>query len=725
MVINSYQARAVSLALLWTASAFAQQTLLHDNFQDGEADGWAAGGDGNVEISQYEGNFTLRLTQTAYAVAEVPTRDAGRITVGAAFAADDLEQDDACLAQVSIDKGKTWSTATRVDDGMDDAVTLHSGATSIDLPPGIDSVLILARVAGDGIDDTCWLDDVYVVGDGPAKHSPIATEKHPLTQQFLLGKRGLEEPVSMQAYTPDAVAPKHTFSGSLRLLDTAALTGFRIVSDAYDREASIGDSIQRLPEFDFEFFQRGADVIPLQRGVIRRDHPYWEIILQPGTAWIAANDDGWSRAAVPFALQERSANCTHNGVLTWLFNDHDVSRVAYQVSSETCGYFKADLWGVVEADYQPRDLSEAAAPHIARLDSHRVSRLPVRPLEQLSDTYPGTQPLAFGVEDGIHPSDMSVFGMLVDGVNYRSDCVTREGSYPFCDSMPLPTYSLAKSMFGGIATMHVEKIMPGSSQKVISTLVDECDISRWRDVSIENALDMATGNNRSADYMVDEDSEEHLEFVFSDDHAEKLDFACNYFERQFEPGTRFNYHTSDTYLVGVALQALVDDQFGFGVDVYESLLLQPLWRPLNLSVLLDDTKRTYDTMAQPFVGYGLTVEADDVLRIAAWLNDAGGIIDDEPVLDRQMLEATLQRSDDKGPETGIASLRYNNGFWAYDAGPTIGCPNSVWVPFMSGVSGITIAMFPNGVIYYYFSDSGIFRWQSGRTAANAIRSLCK
>jgi hypothetical protein len=73
----------------------------------------------------------------------------------------------------------------------------------------------------------------------------------------------------------------------------------------------------------------------LQRGVQRRDHPYWEVVLQPGKVWDEVGDGDWSRASVSFSLQERAANCTHNGVLTWLYNDSGVSRVAYQVSSET------------------------------------------------------------------------------------------------------------------------------------------------------------------------------------------------------------------------------------------------------------------------------------------------------------------------------------------------------------------------------------------------------
>jgi hypothetical protein len=90
-----------------------------------------------------------------------------------------------------------------------------------------------------------------------------------------------------------------------------------------------------------------------------------------------------------------------------------------------------------------------------------------------------------------------------------------------------------------------------------------------------------------------------------------------------------------------------------------------------------------------------------------------------------MLDASLQRLPGvAGLRAGSEDLYYNNGFWTYNAGPSLGCAAPVWVPFMSGVSGITVAMFPNGVIYYYFSDSYVFRWQTGREAAHAIRPLC-
>lgn len=44
---------------------------------------------------------------------------------------------------------------------------------------------------------------------------------------------------------------------------------------------------------------------------------------------------------------------------------------------------------------------------------------------------------------------------------------------------------------------------------------------------------------------------------------------------------------------------------------------------------------------------------------------------------------------------------------------------------MSGFGGITVALFPNGVIYYYYSDGHLHRWASARAAAHRIRSLCE
>ena len=76
--------------------------------------------------------------------------------------------------------------------------------------------------------------------------------------------------------------------------------------------------------------------------------------------WQEAADGDFSRAALPFSLVQRGENCTHNGVMSFLFkSDGSVSRVAFEIASETCLYFKFDLWGLVDARYVPGPVAGA------------------------------------------------------------------------------------------------------------------------------------------------------------------------------------------------------------------------------------------------------------------------------------------------------------------------------------------------------------------------------
>jgi fructokinase len=43
-----------------------------------------------------------------------------------------------------------------------------------------------------------------------------------------------------------------------------------------------------------------------------------------------------------------------------------------------------------------------------------------------------------------------------------------------------------------------------------------------------------------------------------------------------------------------------------------------------------------------------------------------------------------------------------------------------WVHF----GGISLAMFPNGVVYYYFSDGYDYAWRNAVKGANAIKPMC-
>src|SRR3546814_9234164 len=97
----------------------------------------------------------------------------------------------------------------------------------------------------------------------------------------------------------------------------------------------------------------------------------------------------------------------HNGVLTFLFKDDgSVSKVAYQIASETCMYFKADLWGMLAAGYTPSPVADAAAlaaDHQAEVGN----RMPTRPMSALAQDYPGTDPAKFAATQEEPPSELT------------------------------------------------------------------------------------------------------------------------------------------------------------------------------------------------------------------------------------------------------------------------------------------------------------------------------
>ncbi len=548
-----------------------------------------------------------------------------------------------------------------------------------------------------------------------------------LSREALLNGHGYLQPLDLKEYTPalDAPSPIQHFEGRLTLTRQGT-NGYRSV--ALDRSFLVSShrQVAELPNFDFEFVADGGNVIPVRRGTIPGRHPAWEIILEPGRVWEDAEDGGYARVALPFALEERNENCMHNGVLTFLFkSDGSVSHAAWQISSETCRYEKFDAWGWLRARYLPHAVAGAGAT--IRAFHHEVAvRMPVRPIAQLAVDHPGAVPANFGAANEVSPDDMSTYGFVIDGVHYTGGCPTRHGSYPFCATLDLPSYSLAKSMVAGIALMRLEHLYSGAAQSMIRAYVPECATEhRWDGVSFLNVLDMATGLYRSAVDQEDEDAAGTGRFFFPTDHAHKIRYACHEYQRRAAPGTTWVYHTSDTYVLGVALQRFLQQHRGPTADFYRDLLVEPLWKPLGLSPSAAVIRRTYDAAAQPFTGYGLTLHSDDIVKLALFLSVESGRIDGQQALDPMLLRTALQQDpNNRGLPASTPEFRYAHGFWAYNAARALGCADATWVPFMSGFGGIEVVMLPNRTVYYYVSDGGEFRWAGAAAESNRIRSFC-
>ena len=235
-------------------------------------------------------------------------------------------------------------------------------------------------------------------------------------------------PVDDSAFALPAEASMltHVFEGYLEIFAEADNGGFQKIRD--DNNYSANNERLHIPKFKYEFVQDGIYLIPVTQDLSLTGHPYWNYIIAPGRIWQENGDNGYSCTSFPFALVERNANCTHNGVMTFLFNGTSVSDVRYQITQETCVYFKFNIWGQLKAIYKPETISNAATlktNHAAEVDN----RLPTKLISALATDFPnsGVRISKFG--SGVTPEHMTTYGLVINGTNYASGCGTRYGQY--------------------------------------------------------------------------------------------------------------------------------------------------------------------------------------------------------------------------------------------------------------------------------------------------------
>jgi len=547
-----------------------------------------------------------------------------------------------------------------------------------------------------------------------------ATSRSLLTFSQLNGTSLNRTDYSAFALPAEGAEPDYHFQGRLVLNNGQVTTldfdeqGTRLAESYVDEE--------KLPIFDFEFVQAGSHIIPVKRGlIVASESVSWQWLLEPGRVWNENDDEGFSRAAIPFALQESGANCTHNGVMTFLFKDDgSISNVAVQIGGETCLYFQYDLWGMVSAEYIPGTISRAES--LASDYQNEVDRrMPVKPISELDVDYAqyGIDHSQFAIEQS---DDLVTFGVAIDGVHYSGDCATRYGDYPFCDVMDLPSYSTAKTVFGSYALGLLSQQNGNLVRELkIADYIPECNGGQWADVTFENASDMATGNYRLAGYKSDEAGPAvNNDFFSVYSHDEKIDHACNRYPREVTPGTRMIYHSSDTYLLGNALDAYIGND-----DIFEKVV-DEIYKPLGLSPVTYKAVRTVDTKADMYYSHGMTYHKDDMIKLAEFLTKSQGQIAGQQVIDSGIVNDMLLQGGDLGLATFDDENRYLNGVWAWDMGSSssYNCPAGTWVSYMSGYGGIGIVMLPNDMVYYFVSDSGAYGFKGAAIELQKIRSFC-
>ena len=529
----------------------------------------------------------------------------------------------------------------------------------------------------------------------------------------------------------NAAMPDHVFAGLLTISEAELSPIFiTLTDDSFPPYASYAGR-KSLPYFSFEFIQNGSYLIPVAQGLSITGNQYWNYIVGPGRVWKENSDQGYSRASFPFALVERNANCTHNGVMTFLFNNStgssNVSNVSYQITQETCKYFKFNMAGQLTAVYTPGSISNANSikdQHVAEL----ANRLPTKPIADLVSDFPASGVQLSNIGKMNSPDHMTAYGLVINGINYVSGCATRYGQYPFCENMRLPSYSTAKSAFASVALMRLgQKYGKGVYDFNIRDYVPIYSPRWFQSVTFKNTLDMATGYYSSPDFE-DDETYNMTNFFKAESLSDKISTAFNFPYKQ-EPGQLWVYHSSDTFIVTRAMNNFLVAKEGASADIF-NMVRDEVYTPAHLSAGAMTTLRTDNSaLGAPFGSHGLFWTQDDIAKYALLLNNQNGAIDGKQILEPDMLAASMQKNpNNRGLiTTGSIPWNYNNAFWAKQWGPSSSpsFPCSFWTPFMSGYGGISVIMMPNGSIYYEYNDNNEYLWNNALSESNKLKPMCQ
>ena len=499
-----------------------------------------------------------------------------------------------------------------------------------------------------------------------------------------------------------------SFSGILKVDQPAIGIGYNVIIDS---RKIYQDNHKNIPKFEIEISSLDGKVYPKNTKIIETNHLFWNIQFGVGSSKLEISSSN-TLITLPFSLIHKSANCIHNGIGVFsISNDNQISNIIFEIASETCAYYKFDYVGLYSANFQFTN----ALPNLSNNSDKNIISI-----ENLYKRYNLTNK-SFLNSDYIDPSNVTMFGLIDSNNHYVSSCMTRLGNYPFCDQILLPSYSLAKSIAGTFSLSLLESQYGSISNLYVSDLVPECYGRKWKNVTLNNLSDMSTGQYFKSIHDFDESSVASSEVIFMfEEHKDKIKKACSAFPKKTKPGTRFVYHTSDTYILGLALNNYLQSNSN-RKDYFNDVLI-PFLEANNLSQTSQSVLATNDNIKQSYTGWGMFFLRSDLDRLATIIHN---IKNNSSTQLTYLYDALNPNDNNSLLAIPSVNIYYNNGFWSRKFDKNIfNCSEDVWIPFMSGFGGITFAFFPNGMSYYYFSDGYEFAWESAIFSSHSIKPFC-
>lgn len=507
----------------------------------------------------------------------------------------------------------------------------------------------------------------------------------------------------------------HVLCGTLHLAETP-------MSTRHPDSTWMGPGQTLFPAFSLPIAARGEWLVPLERDLILSGRgaggsggSAWNVIANPGRVWQEATDAGYSRGTFLLTFTDNYVGQARNGLATLVFNEHEVSSVAFQITQETAPneeYLRVDFSALVPVTWEP-GCPAGAEMTLAAFDQEVATRLPLRPWSAL----PNAEASQATSRNGHADTDLSAVALLLDGQLYQQDVATRSGPHPWPEWMRHGVFSVTKTMGLGLSMFYLaQRYGDGVFDERITDFVPELAAHPgWQGVTFENTLNMVTG------VVGAERGSAIGPYIQARSTAEKMAAIAVLPDDPAPPGTEFAYYSTHSFVLSHAMNSYVRSREGPAAD-YWTMVREDVLGPIGVPHLpLSRSIEADGRLGTPIMGWGSYPDVDAAAKVARLLQDEG-VAGGRQLLSRARVREALRRSGRPAYETSASSERYLHSVWTVrtDVG---GC--TVDVPLMSGHGGNHVLMPPSGLSVIRFMDGGDYEVSHATRAAETYRSSCR
>ncbi|MBN1247583.1 MAG: serine hydrolase [Anaerolineae bacterium] len=382
---------------------------------------------------------------------------------------------------------------------------------------------------------------------------------------------------------------------------------------------------------------------------------------------------------------------------TFIYNSDTMSNVYVQCSQETADLYDnqvGDIRVMVDAAYQPMNFASSEQV-IEQHNQDIENRLPVYPLSTID---PDGGIAAYFDKSLWTNAPTSLGAVLVDGEIYLHPPQTRHGRYPYPSEMRHGVYSVTKSMAGALALFYMaERYDEGIFDELITDYVPAlADHAGWQGVTFSHTLNMATGTEGSegAHHLLDI-------LILARTAEESIGNIATLGDYPEAPGEKFNYASTNLFVLSYALQNYVEGREGPGV-YYWDLVHENVLIPIGVEYFtVRHTVETDGSKGIPLLAYGACPTLDEAARIALLISNEGDY-EGQQLLNREKTREALGRTDWVGYDTDERGVTYRHSFRSTTVRTSISC--KVDVSYMLGYGANYVLFLPDDIVIIRFMD---------------------